>query len=335
MFDCTRLHVKYIVLISIVAVFFLAELIVGIIANSIILQTDAFHMLADLLALIIGFVAILILNRQHHRYTYGWTRAEVIAGMINSVFLLVIAFVLVLENIEKFVELTNDTSNDRLEDNIDLVLVVAAGGLLVNFIGIGMFYNEHSHSHGHSHGHSDSEETVVRNYAQAAVLLHIIGDTLGSIMVIASGLVIKYVDAKEKFFLDPIGSLLIVAFISISGGRLLWQCIKVLMHRWAGHPPGDIQNELIEIDGVETVHEFHVWSLDSKVSVASMHIQMQSDVTTDDVDVILKEIKEVLHHRGIHSSSIQPEWSEQCIEPQCSDDCMDLQCCKEEEETKV
>ena len=330
MFDCTVLRTKYLVLIIIVGVFFFAELIVGIIANSITLQTDAFHMLSDLLALIIGFVALMILNRQHHRYTYGWTRAEVIAGMINSVFLLSIALMLVLENIEKFIELSADTSNDALEEHIDLVLIVASAGLVINLVGIGMFYNEHSHTHSHSHADTgETEESVVRNFAQAAVLLHIIGDTLGSVLVIGSGLAIKYIDGSWKFFLDPIGSLLIVIFISVSSSKLLWQCIKVLMHRWSGHPPTDIKCELTAVDGVKTVHEFHVWSLDNKVAVASMHIQMQQGVTADEVGTVLTSIKDVLHRHGIHSSSIQPEWGDECIEPLCQDDCADKQCCKD------
>jgi zinc transporter 1 len=326
-----NIRIKYIVLISLVGVFFLAELIVGIVANSITLQTDAFHMLSDLVALIIGFIALLVLDRRHHRYTYGWARAEIIAGLINSVFLLAIGFMLVIENIEKYIELSEDTSNDDLENNIVLVLIVACGGLLVNIIGIGLFHNEHTHSHSHAHGdpEEESEETQVRNYAQAAVLLHIIGDTLGSVLVIINSVIIMTVDGDWKFYLDPTGSMLIVVFIVISSSRLLWQCVRILMHRWSGSPAVDIKSDLVGVEGVETVHEFHVWSLDNKVAVASMHVKMQPDVSSDKVDGVLTAVKDVLHRRGIHSSTIQPEWGEECIEPTCRSTCAERQCCKD------
>ena len=318
--ECTALRVKYLFLISIVAIFFLAELIVGILSNSIALQTDAFHMLSDLLALIIGYASLLVLKRQRNdRYTYGWTRAEIIAGLINSVFLLSICFVLVLENIEKVIELISDTENDQLEEHIDLVLIVAASGLVVNFIGIALFYNEHSHTHQHAE---------VKNYAQYAVLLHIIGDTLGSVLVIASGLTIKYVEDSWKFFLDPLGSTMIVIFISISSSKLLWHCVRILMHRWSGPAAGDIQTELGNVDGVATVHDFHVWSLDNQVAIASMHVKMEPQIELDAIDQVLLAVKKVLHQRGIHCSTIQPEWAEQCIEPDCENDCGDKKCCQ-------
>jgi zinc transporter 1 len=340
--NCTTLRVKYIVLIGLVFVFFLAELIVGIFANSITLQTDAFHMLTDMLALIIGYASLVILKRkQHHRYTYGWSRTEIIAGMINSVFLLSMCFMLIIENIEKIVDLVSETENDQLEDNIDLVLYVAAGGLLINFIGLAMFYNEKEHGHGHSHGghgHShgghddddDDESRPVQNYAQAAVLLHIIGDTLGSVLVIISSLVIKYNDFPEKFYLDPLGSIVIIIFISISSLSLLWKCIKVLMHKWTGDTASDIKTEILTIDGVDSVHEFHVWALNNKVSVASMHIQMEPQITSDTVGNVMLLAKDILHRRGIHSSTIQPEWSNVCAEPWCGSDCSDRRCCKED-----
>lgn len=336
---CCRLSViqqKYISLIVLVAAFAIAELVVGVIGNSITLITDSFHMLSDLLALIIGFVAIILVNRRHHRYTYGWVRAEIIAGLINAVFLLAIGIMTTLKSVEKFIELAEETTNPRLVANINLVLIVAGAGLVVNIIGIALFANERTHSHGHSHGHSHShsddalsEEEIVHNYAQAAVFLHIIGDTLGSIIVIASSLTIKYVEASWKFYLDPVGSLVIVIFIVVSCVKLLRDCIRILMHRWAGTAVKNITAKILAVPGVLDIHDFHVWPLDNKITIASMHVNLDPSVTLKDIDKTLVNIKKVLHGEGIHSSTIQPEWTDDCTEPNCVNDCLDRQCCND------
>jgi len=80
------------------------------------------------------------------------------------------------------------------------------------------------------------------------------------------------------------------------------------------------------VAGVKAIHDFHVWSLDNKVSVASMHIQVQSK-SVNEIDQILTAVKNILHSHEIHSSTIQPEWGDTCIEPTCQTDCSDKQCC--------
>ena len=118
------LHVKYATLIFFVGGFFLVELIVGTTANSIVLQTDAFHMLGDLLALIIGLSSTVAITRNSSKtYTYGWLRAEIIGGFINSMFLLTISFTLFIENVEKIIRLFIKTENDELDKEINMVFV--------------------------------------------------------------------------------------------------------------------------------------------------------------------------------------------------------------------
>jgi len=312
---------KYFLLIFLVGGYFLIELIVGLYANSITLQTDAFHMLSDLLALGVGVGALLVLNKErHHRYTYGWLRAEIVGGMINSVFLLAICFTLLIENIIKIIELSN-TTNDTLEKEIDLVIGVAIGGFFINLVGLLLFYKEHTHSHSHT-------GNKIHNHAQSAVLLHIIGDTLGSVLVIASSFCIKWLDNNWKFYIDPVASFIILIFISISSSKLLYNCIKILMHHWEGKPIEDIKNEILKINGILNVHDFHIWSLNGKFSIATLHVHLH-DVkkTIKNTDKILKNVKNILHQYGIHCSCIQPEWNKTCIEPDCKKECENLRCC--------
>lgn len=314
---------KYIFFISLVGSYFVTELVVGIYIHSLALQTDAFHMLADLMALSIGLTAVYIRNRERDQhYTFGWIRAEVIGGLVNSTFLLSVAFMLFIDSVVRLVELIHEPENKTLEENVDLLLYVASGGLLINLIGLALFSQHHGHGH------------EKRNYAQYAVFLHVLADTLGSVLVILNGLLVKYVPGSWKFFVDPIGSMSIIMLISAGATKLLLNCMKILMHHWSGEPTDEIQSEVEPLlKGAGTIHDFHVWSLNNKVAVASLHINFDAKITGEKSDELIQMIKDILHNKGIHSSTIQPEWaSGKCIEPKCqADECGQLRCCEREQ----
>ena len=350
---------KYLSLIGLIFLFFCAELGTSIWANSLTLQTDAFHMLSDLIALIIGYTSSRLMDREKcHSFTYGWLRAEIIGGLINSVFLLSICFTLVLEICHKLSELVLEGSNPKLEQEIDWVLIVAALGLAVNLFGLIMFCydpgnSHHGHSHGHSHEDSHQETKIpydeideeldedTTNYNHYAVMLHILGDTLGSVVVIMSGLVIKYAEGNWKFYLDPLGSFLIVIVISISSYKLLKRCISILLHK-TPHST-DSQHQILEkiqgLEQVEEVHHFHIWPLNNQITIASLHVRIKLETEPDNrnssnTGQIITQIKEILHGHGVHSSTIQPEWSETCSEPVCSTkSCSTKKCCPTEGES--
>ena len=132
--------------------FFLVEIIVGYITSSVALIADSFHMLSDVISLIVGFFALRYSkkSRQTDRNTFGWQRAEVLGALINAVFLVALCFTILIEALKRLVEVEEI-------HNPWLVLIVGGAGLLVNVIGLFMF---HGHGHGHSHGggsqgHSD------------------------------------------------------------------------------------------------------------------------------------------------------------------------------------
>ena len=119
--------------------FFFVELLVGHITKSNALLADAFHMLSDIVSLVIGLIAIRMSKKTSPRNTYGWVRAEVLGSLINSVFLLALCFSIIIEAINRFVE------PEKLV-KIDLMLIVGGIGLLINLIGVFIF-GLHSHSH--------------------------------------------------------------------------------------------------------------------------------------------------------------------------------------------
>ena len=98
--------------------FMLVELVVGHITNSTALVADSFHMLSDVIALLIALVSLRISPKEWSRNTYGWARAEVVGALINSVFLLALSFSITMEAIQRF--LVSQTSLDRVSQTTDL-----------------------------------------------------------------------------------------------------------------------------------------------------------------------------------------------------------------------
>lgn len=124
--------------------FFLVEIIVGYATNSMALVADSFHMLSDVMSLVIGFFALRYSKRSQRteRNTFGWQRAEVLGALVNAVFLIALCFSIMVESLKRLVE-------PEVIHNPILVLIVGVAGLLVNVIGLILF---HRHGHGHSHG---------------------------------------------------------------------------------------------------------------------------------------------------------------------------------------
>lgn len=140
---------KVLVMITITFLFFFVELVVGFMNRSIALLADSYHMLSDVMALIIAFACLRISQRKSKRNGFGWVRAEVLGALVNGVFLLAMCFTISLESIGRLIHPRRITHPLQ-------VLVVGCIGLLINMVGIGMFHGGHGHSHGGGGGHGHS-----------------------------------------------------------------------------------------------------------------------------------------------------------------------------------
>lgn len=146
--------------------FFLVEIIVGYATNSMALVADSFHMLSDIMSLIIGFFALRYSKRSQRteRNTFGWQRAEVLGALVNAVFLIALCFSILVESLKRLVE-TEPIHNPVL------VLIVGSLGLLINVVGLVLF---HQHGHGHSHGgHGHSHGASVTNGTELNELIQV------------------------------------------------------------------------------------------------------------------------------------------------------------------
>ncbi|ORX90982.1 cation efflux protein [Basidiobolus meristosporus CBS 931.73] len=330
---------RLLILLGLTTLLFVTELVVGYVVGSIALVADSFHMLSDLLSIIVALYAMKLAKKKTYQshYTYGWQRAEVIGALINGVFLIALCLSIFIEAIQRFFE-------PREIKNPLWVLIVGGLGLLVNLVGLFLFH-EHSHI-GHSHdepsprnienadsvleprmaeGLTDALGIEISNDVTSkidsqpkqnrdrlnmhGVFLHVLGDALGSIAVIVSSLIIWLTTFPERFVFDPIISLLITGLILYFSIPLVKSTVYILLQGTPRSIPVDeLRRKILQISHVVSLHEFHIWQLSDNKTIASVHIHVAN--SSDYMEVAM-EVRSLLHSYGIHSVTIQPEFPQE------------------------
>uniref|UniRef100_A0A1B6DKQ5 Cation efflux protein transmembrane domain-containing protein n=1 Tax=Clastoptera arizonana TaxID=38151 RepID=A0A1B6DKQ5_9HEMI len=270
--------------------FAFVEFSYGIWTNSLGLISDSFHMFFDCTGLLAGLIASVITKwKANDKYSYGYVRAEVLAGFVNGLFLLFIAFFIMSEAVERAIE-PPEVKHERL-------LVVSVLGLLVNLVGIYAFQHGHGHSHGgsnhghshgggshghshggmmgNSHGHDHSHDFSGGNsQIMRGVFLHILADTLGSVGVIISAILMHLFG---WMIADPICSMFIAILIAVSVISLIKESVMILMQR---QPPAldnslpQCYQKVMQLAGVYSIQEPHFWTLCSDVYVGALKLEV-------------------------------------------------------------
>ncbi|KAI0980224.1 hypothetical protein GJ496_009471 [Pomphorhynchus laevis] len=144
---------RLIIMIFLTGTYFVAELVSGYITKSNALIADSFHMLSDLLALVVALSAITVAKRSSNHNTFGWIRAETMGALINSVFLMALCFTIFINAINRMF------ATEQMKD-IKLLLIVGAIGLVVNLIGMALFseHGHHHHTHDNDQKHKQSKK---------------------------------------------------------------------------------------------------------------------------------------------------------------------------------
>ncbi|KAJ3284825.1 hypothetical protein HK104_009759 [Borealophlyctis nickersoniae] len=148
------------------------------------------------------------------------------------------------------------------------------------------------------------------------VFLHVLSDALGSLAVIASSLIIMYSSGPWRFYMDPLISVLITLMIIASTVPLVKSAGMIVLQ---GVPQSveveRLRREILGLEGVLDVHEFHVWALSDVKVVASVHVLVRDPDAADGGEGeapsymdIASAIKKILHAHGIHSTTVQPEF---------------------------
>lgn len=264
--------------LAITAVFMFAEVLGGLLSGSLALLADAGHMFTDVAALALALVAIAWARRPATPdRTYGWVRLEILAALVNGATLLLIAGWVVVEAVAR---LRNPVPVDG-----SIMLGVATAGLLVNAVGLALL-----------HGHSHHDLNVRGAY------LHVLGDLLGSVGVLAAAGVIALTGWTAA---DPLASVLVAVLILLSAGRLVREATDVLLEAAPRHVDVEaLLDDLGAIDGLAEVHDLHVWTLTSGFVALSAHGHLTDPTRHGEV---LEAVRERAGEHGIGHVTFQLE----------------------------
>jgi cobalt-zinc-cadmium efflux system protein len=265
-----------------------AELVGGFVANSLALLSDAGHVVTDIFALALAWFAVVQAERPPNaRKTFGYHRVGILAALANAVTLILIAVVILWEAVQRF---------QHPEPVQPVVMFLSAGvGIAVNlYIGFGL----------RKEGHSLNER---------AAMLHVFGDVGASAGVIIAGVVILLTGWT---LVDPLLSTGIAALIAVGAWRILRETTDILLEavpRELSMP--DLVRDMRKVEGVEDVHDLHVWCITSNMYALSCHI-MIDDVPQSKSSTILQSVNKMLNEQyHIGHATIQFECNphqEQC-----------------------
>jgi len=256
-----------------------AEVVGGLLADSLALLADAGHMLSDAGSLALALFAMWIATRPPtSEKTFGYYRTEILAALANGVTLVLISLYIFYEAYERF--------QDPPEVTGSLMMGVAVGGLLINLIGLVLL-------------HSGRRESL---NVQGA-WLHVLADAAGSVGAIVAGLLIWW---RGWNLADPIVSVLIGVLVLVSSWTLLKGSVAVLMQSAPRHIDVDrLRDALVAVEGVETVHHLHVWTITSGMESLAAHVVVDGMRPGREV---LAEVRNIIHDRfAIDHCTIQVE----------------------------
>lgn len=266
--------------LGLTATFLVAEVVGGLLTNSLALLSDAAHMATDVIALTISLVAVRLSRRPPDaKRTYGYARMEAIGALVNGGMLFLVAGYILWEAVGRFSEPPSVASTG--------MLVVATLGLVVNLIAMRLLK-----------AGSDESLNVKGAY------LEVWADMLGSVGVIIGALIIQF---TGFYIADPIIAVLIGLWVLPRTWTLLRAAGQVLMQ---GVPDGldleAVRAMLLSHPGVGAVHDLHAWALGSREPVLTAHVVLGTPA--DDVDAVRGTLAAALEEAfGIAHATLQVE----------------------------
>lgn len=250
------------------AIYTLIEAVVGFTSGSLALVADAGHNFSDVLALGLALGAVWLAARPATaNRSFGYKRAEILAALANALTLVVIAVLIFVEAARRF-------SNPPDVPGIDLI-VVASIGLAINAAGAALVFRRGG-----------------KNLNLRASFLHLAGDAIGSLGVIAAGVIIITTGWP---YADPLFSVLLGVLILASAWTVLRDSVLVLLEASPrGVNASAIGRQLAAYPGVVNVHDLHVWEITSGFPALTAHVLVRPG---DDCHGIRRDLETLLHER--------------------------------------
>ena len=259
--------------------FVIVETIFGFLANSMSLLADAGHNLSDVLGLVVAWAgAVMARKAASPRFTYGFKKAPILATLANSLFLLVAVGAIGAEAVRRLF-------HPSLTEG-SLVMIVAGAGILVNGATALLFARGRE-----------------RDINIRGAYLHMTADAAVSAAVLFAGLMIVLTGQR---WVDPVMSLAVAVVILWGSVGLLKESVWMSL---AGVPSGIdvdlVEGALAQLEGVETVHDLHVWPLSTTETALTAHLVAPDAASTDQ---LLQAARTMLHDRfGIEHCTLQIE----------------------------
>lgn len=275
-------RMRLIIALFITAGYMVVEAVGGFLFNSLALLADSGHMLSDVMALGLSWLALHIGKRSPtDKHTFGFKRTEILAALMNGVALWAIVGLLFYEAVRRFF-------HPPAVEGAGM-LIVASVGLAVNLLIAALLFR------------ARGENLNIRS-----AFIHVIADALGSAGAILAAVVIL---ATGLNWVDPLVSVLIGFLILFSSWELLKESVHILMEGVpAGLQVSDIERTLLEQQGVCCVYDLHVWSITSNRHALSAHVVLSDPA--EDRNQVLKQLNNVLVEKFyIDHTTIQIETS--------------------------
>ena len=255
----------------------------GIISNSLSLISDAIHNLGDTSAIFIAFLAGKHADkRPDARKTFGYKRTEILAALFNAVVLIAICFFLFVEAYERF------RNPQAIKGGI--MLSVAVFGLIANLISVLVLQKEKSH-----------------NLNIRAAYLHLLGDTLSSVAVIAGGIAIL---VWQIYWLDPLVTVAVGVYIIYHTWDVVRQTVDILMQATPRHIDiQEIKQSVEALPQVENIHHLHIWQMDDEHIHLEAHLNISQDLSLSKAQTVRHDVETLLKDKfGISHITLQIEY---------------------------
>jgi len=265
--------------LALTGTYMVIECVTGYFTGSLAMFADAGHMLSDVAALVLSLLAVWFASKPATPgKTYGYYRSEILAGFFNALALVVLSLVVLYEAYRRF--------SSPPEVHGIPVLVVAAIGLLMQLVSLKML-----------------KKSADASINTRAAYLEILGDSLASVGVIISSLIIIF---TRWYLADPIISGIIGLAILPRTWLLLSECINILMEGTPGHIDlSSLREAITAVPGVQGIHDMHVWTITSGLDAMSGHIIIDSTAPAEEV---LTNVTKILNEDfDLHHTTIQVE----------------------------
>lgn len=274
-------------------IFVILEVITGVWYDSLALLSDAGHNFSDVIALVMALVAFKLLSiAPTKEYTYGYRKTTIWAALINALLLMVAVGMILWKSVDRWM--------DPVEVDGVTTALVAGIGIVINGLTAWLFVKD-----------KDKDLNIRGAY------LHMLADTLVSVGVVFSGLMIWQ---TNWYWVDTVTSWVIVLMILLSTWSLLKDSIRLSLD---GVPKeidsSKLQDQILNVKGVLSMHHTHIWALSTVENAMTTHLVIDKSCTFDDAAKIKHEIRHLLEHEKIQHVTLELEKEgEKCSAKDCT-----------------